>query len=204
MNSRQMRKTRPSSEAREEGPSRKRTSALSAATLPQRASGSAALATFPSVGGSGSGMPGRYSIVPAMRLGILSDVHGDLAALDDALATFARIGVDRIVCAGDIVDYGAHPDDVVSKLRDLAIPTISGNHDRWGAAGSRRARRGPARGPADFLRALPAALDLEEAGVRVAIRHGTPRSDSKGIWPIHTPAAELAAFLDEARADVLV
>lgn len=140
-----------------------------------------------------------------MRLAILSDVHADLAALDDALARIDALAVDRIVCAGDLVDYGSEPDATVERLFERGIPCIRGNHDRWGAAGEgSRAGWDPARGTAERLRNLPSALDLALDGVRVAIRHGTPFSDMRGIWPIRTPPADLARFLEEAEADVLV
>ena len=140
-----------------------------------------------------------------MRLAILSDVHADVAALRDALATIERIGADEIVCAGDLVDYGAFPDDTVGLLRDRGIPCIVGNHDRWGAAATGpRSGWDPARGTLEFLKTLPAGLDLERAGTRVAIRHGTPGSDMRGIWPVHTPRDEIARYLDEVAAPVLV
>lgn len=139
-----------------------------------------------------------------MRLALLSDVHADAPALRDALAAIDRMGIDRIVCAGDLVDYGAHPDDTIALLRERAIPCIVGNHDRWGAAGGARSGWDPARGTMEFLKALPPAIDLEMEGVRVAIRHGTPRSDMRGIWPVHTPAADIAGFLEEVGAKVLV
>jgi len=140
-----------------------------------------------------------------MRLAILSDVHADLAALEDAFARIDAMKVDRVVCAGDLVDYGERPDDTIALLRERGIPCIRGNHDRWGAAGE-TARSGwdPTRGTAEFLRGLPAALDLELGGVRVAVRHGTPFSDMRGIWPFHTAPGDLARFLDEVKADILV
>lgn len=139
-----------------------------------------------------------------MRVALLSDIHADLDALDDALARIDALGVDRIVCAGDLVDYGAKPDDTVARLAARGIPSIRGNHDRWASAGAARSGWDPARGTADLLRALPSSLDLDEGGARVAIRHGTPSSDMRGIWPIHTAPADLARYLDEVRAEILV
>lgn len=43
------------------------------------------------------------------RLAIITDVHGDVDALTDAIARAAELHVDTIVCAGDLVDYGASP-----------------------------------------------------------------------------------------------
>jgi putative phosphoesterase len=144
-------------------------------------------------------------VTGAARVAILSDVHADIRALEDALAVIDRLGADRIFCAGDLVDYGAHPDDTLALLRDRKIPCIRGNHDRW-AAGSRLVRTGwdPARDSMEFLRTLPTRIDETIEGVRVAIRHGTPSSDMRGVWPIRTSRAELAGHLEETASDILV
>jgi predicted phosphodiesterase len=55
-----------------------------------------------------------------------------------------------------------------------------------------------------WLQALPASWDATLDGVRVAVRHGTPRSDMRGIYPRYTTHGELNDFLDEAGGDVLV
>jgi len=49
------------------------------------------------------------------RLAILSDVHADVHALTDALATIGRMGCDAIVCAGDVLDYGLFPDETIAQ-----------------------------------------------------------------------------------------
>lgn len=77
----------------------------------------------------------------AMRIAILSDIHGNLEALDACLAAIDRAGVDRIVCLGDIVGYGADPETCVDRIAGLAAlgaVVVRGNHDdavRVGSAG---------------------------------------------------------------------
>lgn len=65
----------------------------------------------------------------AVRLGVLADVHGNLAALDAVLSRLAAAGVDRYVCAGDLVGYGPFPNECVRRLADLGATTVAGNHD---------------------------------------------------------------------------
>ena len=48
-----------------------------------------------------------------MRLGLISDIHADLGALDAALGALVERRVDRIVCAGDVVEKGPDGDAVV-------------------------------------------------------------------------------------------
>lgn len=65
-----------------------------------------------------------------MRIAIFSDVHGNIEALDSVLSKFREIGnIDKYVCLGDIVGYGADPDTCCSRIRDVAEVTLLGNHD---------------------------------------------------------------------------
>ena len=64
-----------------------------------------------------------------MRLGVIADVHANLAALQTSLKILEETGVDRIVCLGDLVGYGPQPNEVVSEIAERAIPTVAGNHD---------------------------------------------------------------------------
>jgi predicted phosphodiesterase len=72
------------------------------------------------------------------KLAIISDVHGDVHALRDALAQIDRLDCDQIVCGGDLVDWGLFPAETIELLRERKIPCIRGNHDRW-ATGRGRA-----------------------------------------------------------------
>ncbi|CAN5341128.1 metallophosphoesterase family protein [soil metagenome] len=65
----------------------------------------------------------------AKRVGIISDIHGNLHALEAVLEQLKAENVDQIVCCGDVVGYGARPNECVDVLRRLEIPTIAGNHD---------------------------------------------------------------------------
>lgn len=61
--------------------------------------------------------------------GIVADVHGNLEALEAALAELERRGIDRLACLGDLVGYNAGSDEVVEKLERACALSISGNHD---------------------------------------------------------------------------
>lgn len=64
-----------------------------------------------------------------MNIGILSDIHSNLAALQAVVAEFRRRRVDQIVCLGDIVGYGPEPNECIEIIRERAEITILGNHD---------------------------------------------------------------------------
>lgn len=64
-----------------------------------------------------------------MRIGIFSDVHGNLAALETVVEAFQKHSVDVHICLGDVVGYGASPNECCDIVHDLASITIIGNHD---------------------------------------------------------------------------
>ncbi len=64
-----------------------------------------------------------------MRYGILSDIHGNLEALDAVLEALTEEGIDRYLCLGDIVGYGANPNECLDRVIALTTEVIAGNHD---------------------------------------------------------------------------
>lgn len=64
-----------------------------------------------------------------MKYGVFSDIHGNLEALVAALSDMSREGVEKYWCLGDLVGYGANPNECVEKVRQLADMTVLGNHD---------------------------------------------------------------------------
>jgi len=63
-----------------------------------------------------------------MRALVISDVHGNLPALDAVLAAVGPF--DQLWNLGDVVGYGAYPNEVIERLRPLATINVRGNHDR--------------------------------------------------------------------------
>jgi predicted phosphodiesterase len=63
------------------------------------------------------------------RVAVITDIHGNLPALEAALARIEDLGIDRIFCGGDLVGYGPHPNEVCALLAERGIPTIYGNYD---------------------------------------------------------------------------
>jgi diadenosine tetraphosphatase ApaH/serine/threonine PP2A family protein phosphatase len=64
-----------------------------------------------------------------MRIGIFSDVHANIEALTSVLEAFRSERIDKYVCIGDTVGYGASPNECCDIIRELAAFTILGNHD---------------------------------------------------------------------------
>jgi diadenosine tetraphosphatase ApaH/serine/threonine PP2A family protein phosphatase len=120
-----------------------------------------------------------------MRYGIFSDTHANIEALDAVLSAYESERIDRFVCLGDTVGYGASPNECCDKIRALAAFTILGNHDAAVAGrmdysyyyeAARHALDTHAQllttQNMDWLRALPYQVRLDE--YRVLLCHGSP------------------------------
>ncbi len=59
---------------------------------------------------------------------VISDIHGNLEALEAVLGDFPD-GLERVYCLGDVIGYGASPNECCELVRSMEMPTISGNHD---------------------------------------------------------------------------
>lgn len=64
-----------------------------------------------------------------MRIALLSDVHGNLPAFEAVLGDVEDQAVEETWCLGDLVGYGAQPDDCVALARDRCDLCLAGNHD---------------------------------------------------------------------------
>lgn len=64
-----------------------------------------------------------------MRYAVLSDIHSNLVALEAVLDDLAEARIDRYLCLGDIVGYGARPNQCCDLIRELEAVSVRGNHD---------------------------------------------------------------------------
>jgi len=147
-----------------------------------------------------------------MKLGLISDIHGDPVALELAWAHLTVLGADRIVCAGDLVGYGPHPDRVVAFLAEHGIESVRGNHDRWaveraaGVPGTLGTFGGgaPSAESVEALQSLPPDRLIAD-GPRVGlIVHGSPGDDMDFVTRKTHPPYLLDRWLNETGTQLLV
>jgi predicted phosphodiesterase len=62
-------------------------------------------------------------------IGLISDIHANAAALRAVLAELDRLGVDEVLCLGDVAGYGPQVNECCELIRARGIPTLIGNHD---------------------------------------------------------------------------
>jgi len=78
-----------------------------------------------------------------MKTALISDVHANLEALQAVLGAIDERGVDRILCLGDVVGYGASPNECLSLVRERCELVLLGNHDSAASGGPEAARFNP-------------------------------------------------------------
>ena len=120
-----------------------------------------------------------------MRIGIFSDVHANIEALSAVVEAFKGERIDAYYCLGDVVGYGASPNECADIVRGLVKVTILGNHDAAVAGrmdysyyyeAARQALDHHAKLLTDanmaWLKGLPYKHELPEYGLHLC--HGSP------------------------------
>lgn len=157
------------------------------------------------------------------RIAVITDVHGNLPALQASLDAIDQIGVDTTYCGGDLVGYGPHPNEVCALIEDLEIPTIYGNydyaiarelddcgcayitqHDRelgqqsvaWTLANTNERSKA-------FMRGLPFDLAFDLGEVPIHLVHGSPRKVNEYLFEDKPPSLyERLAAAEDAKVMV--
>ena len=65
-----------------------------------------------------------------MRIAVVSDIHGNLTALEAVIADVDRVGADLVVHGGDLVGSGPRPADMIDRIRELHWPGVCGTTDQ--------------------------------------------------------------------------
>lgn len=137
-----------------------------------------------------------------MRFGIVSDIHGNLAGLQRALALMGE--VDKVLCLGDCIYEYRFSNDVVALLRQRDALVVQGNHEEvfFSPSGVRaRSRNEVDGGLAAFLAAQPFRRELRCGNKSVLMVHSTPwEPRGEYVYP-HSPA--LGRFAD-AGTDIVL
>jgi predicted phosphodiesterase len=68
---------------------------------------------------------------PNMKIAIISDIHGNIEALEAVLKDIAAEGCAKTYCLGDVVGYGPAPNEACARLRELGIETVQGKQRPW-------------------------------------------------------------------------
>jgi putative phosphoesterase len=148
-----------------------------------------------------------------MKLAVISDIHGNLPALCEAIRDAVARGAEAFVSPGDLVGRGPHPVEVIRLLRERGVPAIRGNMERklllFRTKKPKKSShfswtvRQLGRHEWEYLEELPLERWLHIEGCCILIVHGSPIADTDSIYPSITGRG-LAAKLGDRRPDVLI
>jgi len=152
-----------------------------------------------------------------MRFAFISDIHGNLHALELVLADLQHAQVDQIICLGDVASLGPQPREVIARLRELQIPIIMGNHDTyllnpqltetqhpWLRAAELWCLAQLSADDLNFLHSFKPQLSFTlNPDTTLLCYHGSPRSNEEFIYPTATSEI-LNEIFDGQSAQVLV
>jgi putative phosphoesterase len=158
---------------------------------------------------------------PGIKIAVIGDVHGNLQALEAVLRDAERRGCRVLLNTGDMLGYGADPEQVASLLRSKPCISVIGNYDlkafrihdhkdlwpgdkskdkllafEWAYEHISPATRA-------WLRSLPQELRMEVGGLRLLMVHGSPDSMDEHLGP-ETPERRLEEIADAAGADLVI
>jgi len=117
------------------------------------------------------------------ELVIVSDIHGNLDALN---AIMKNISKKTIYCLGDLVGYGANPNEAIEWARENDVKCVMGNHEyavltgdaSWFNIDAQKAifwtRSNLKRENLDFIKKLPKRIELKIENVKILFVHGSP------------------------------
>ncbi|MHB8158377.1 MAG: metallophosphoesterase family protein [Desulfocucumaceae bacterium] len=158
-----------------------------------------------------------------MNVAFISDIHGNLHALEAVLKDAGDRGIGAVYCAGDLVGYGPRPNEVAELIKKRGIPTVMGNYDdtignrrlvcgcdfkdeearRLGEKSIAWTRENTTEENRLWLARLPVAMTVSHGGFAISLVHGSPRSMNEYIFP-NTSEVYLEELVREVGADVLV
>nr|WP_081995796.1 metallophosphoesterase family protein [Thermus sp. 2.9] len=151
-----------------------------------------------------------------MRLGVLSDIHANLPALEAALEALRAEGVDEVLVLGDMVGYGPHPRQVVRRLMQEGFPAIAGAWDLrvaypvdgavpegLGKATLAWTRSQLGERELAYLRSLRLSHRRTYGATRLVAFHGKPGRPEEHL-DLLGPAREFLALLERFSAKVLL
>ncbi|WP_142860718.1 metallophosphoesterase family protein [Salinigranum halophilum] len=146
-----------------------------------------------------------------MRIGLLSDIHGNLPALEAVLEDMDA--VDTIICVGDIVGYNPWPAECVDRVQDVCSLVVQGNHDRTVETPERYAANEMARAGLEYARGeltakqrqwladLPPRTVFTNNTYQLAHSHPDPHKLDRYVRPAEFP--KMRPYLDDHEGIVI-
>jgi len=151
---------------------------------------------------------------PYVKIAVIADIHANLNALEAVLQDAERRGITVFLNAGDVIGFGAFPNEVIQTLYSKNALSVIGNYDLEVLDKNNRekgpkkfaleyARKTLAKAYETYLRTLPSKLELEIAHKKLLMIHGTPDSVDEHLYH-DTSEERFQEVAKTAGADIIV
>lgn len=151
---------------------------------------------------------------PYVKIAVIADVYANLNALEAVIQDAERRGITVFLNAGNMLGFGAFPNEVFQKLYSKNALSVIGNYDlevldnKNIGKGSKKfaleyARKNLAKSYETYLRTLPSKLELEIALKKLLMIHGTPESIVENLQG-NTPEEKMQEFAKNAKTDIIM
>jgi putative phosphoesterase len=157
-----------------------------------------------------------------IKIGIMTDMHNNILALDSMLKVFENEKCDEVICCGDIIGIGPFPEETVMRLKSIKnLRCVLGNHETYflnelktpypdgmdeeEAMHHLWEHKQLSEDSKKFIRQLPYKLCLEKDGFKIAIMHYCLDGDNKYINYTKEPTAnDCDLMFADVDADIIV
>ncbi len=121
------------------------------------------------------------------RVGVVGDVHCESATLERVLDALEEIGVDEVLCVGDLVDGPGDADATLALLEARGVHCVAGNHERWFLEGEQRtlehATQELSASSTAFIEGLAQQRFYQTPAGRFVLCHGVGSDDEAWLLP---------------------
>ncbi|MCT6903195.1 MAG: metallophosphoesterase, partial [Lactobacillus sp.] len=133
------------------------------------------------------------------KIAVISDIHGNIPALESVLQDIKLRGIERVVCLGDLVGKGPHSSEVIEIIRKECEGVVMGNWDdfitkptefetlKWHQKQLSEEQN-------DYLRSLPFSIEFFMSGKLIRMFHASPRSLYERIQPHASREERISMF----------
>lgn len=158
-----------------------------------------------------------------MKIGIITDIHNNLIALETVLAEIEN-SCDCIICSGDIIGIGPYPEETVQRMMKIKnLIAVRGNHERYLLEGISKdtadsegisdeekkhhkwEHKKLSKASVEFLKSLPYSKEIEVDGKRISILHYAMNGENRYIGFKFNPSEEdLKNIFNSVDADIII
>lgn len=152
-----------------------------------------------------------------MKIALLADIHANLEAFQAVLDDIKKQAIDEILCAGDLINYSANPNETLELVKQNEIVSCLGNHDANAISPVELTQFPPeaqksllwtskqlTNSSKEMLSKLPKTINLNLDGRNIFLVHGSPKNF---LWDYVFPNTSeniLEDFLNQVKTDILV